>query len=216
MKNKKTKKIMDKMMIAVETYDKIAQVYTKEFFDDKIDIKYLDKFLSFLPHKARVLDVGCGPGNFTKYFLGKGFYAEGIDLAPNMIKMAKKMVPEGIFKIMDMRKLKYPNKSFDGLCTAYSLCHISSNQALDVLKEFYRVLKPNAIMILMLQKGKGEVVIPEPLDPKRKMFFKYFQPGEIKNLLKKSGFKIIYQAERKSRGRLELKNKKLFLIAKKF
>jgi len=211
----KYRKLIDKSLIVVKTYDKIAQAYTKEFFEDKVDIKYLDKFLSLLPLRAKILDVGCGPGQFTKYFLEKGFYVEGIDLSTEMIKIAKATVPRGIFKKMDMRELDYPDESFDGLCAAYSLYHIPSKQTLITLKEFNRVLKPNGIMILMLQKGKGEGIMPEPFDPKRKMFFKYFQEKEIKDLLKKSGFKIVYEAKRKPRSGLELKRIKLFFIVRK-
>jgi len=215
MKAGKFKKQIDKSLIAVKTYDKIAQAYTKEFFEDKVDIKYLDKFLSLLPKGAKIIDVGCGPGNFTKYFLKNGFSAEGIDLSTEMLKIARKMVPNATFKKMDMRKLKYPSESFGGLCAAYSLYHVPSTQTLTVLKEFNRALKPNGIMILMLQKGKGEDIIPEPFDPKRKMFFKYFQEKEIKDLLKKSGFKIVYGGKRKPRSSLELKRIKLFFIARK-
>ena len=83
------------------------------------------------------------------------------------------------------------------------------------LKRILQTLKSNGIIILLLQKGKGEGIIAEPFDPKRKMFFKYFQESEIKNLLKKSGFKIVYKAERKSRGSLELKQSKLIIIAER-
>lgn len=206
---------MNKSMIAVRTYDKIAQAYAKEFFSDKIDFKHLNKFISLLPQGAKILDVGCGPGNYTKYLMEKGFYVNGIDLSKGMIRVAKKMVPKGIFKIMDMRKLEYSDQSFDGLCVAYSLYHISSKQALDVLKEFHRVLKSKGIIILMLQEGKGEGIIPEPLNPKEKMFFKYYQKDEIKNLLTKAKFETVYEAERAPRGGLELKQKKLFIIARK-
>ena len=67
----------------------------------------------------------------------------------------------------------------------------------------------------MLQKGKGEGIIPEPFDPKQKMFFKYYLKDEIKNLLSKTKFKPIYEAERETRSGLELKQKKLFIIARK-
>jgi len=202
-------------MIAVKTYDKIAQVYAREFFKDKIDLKHLDKFLLLLPKEAKILDVGCGPGNYTKYMMKKRFFVEGIDLSKGMLLIAKKLVPEGTFKIMDMRKLRYPNQLFDGLCVAYSLYHIASNEASVVLKEFRRVLKPKGIIILMLQEGKGEGIIPEPFDPMEKMFFKYYKKREIKQLLKEANFKVIYEAERKTRSGLELKQKKLFIIAKK-
>lgn len=205
----------DKTMIAVKTYDKIAKAYTKEFFNDKIDLKHLDKFLSLLPPKARILDVGCGPGNYTKYMLERRFSVEGIDLSRGMIQVAKKKVPKGKFKIMDMRKLEYPNQSFDGLCVAYSLYHIALKQSLNVLGEFHRVLKAGGFIILMLQEGKGEGIIPEPFDPKQRMFFKYYQKNEIRDLLKTTKLETVYEAERKPRSGLELKQKKLFLIARK-
>jgi ubiquinone/menaquinone biosynthesis C-methylase UbiE len=204
-------KKIDKTMIAVKTYSKIAKDYAREFFNDKIDLKHLNKFLLMLPKRARILDVGCGPGNYTKCMMEKGFVVEGIDLSKGMIKVARKMVPKGIFKIMDMRQLHYSAQTFDGLCAAYSLYHIASDQALDVLREFHRVLKPDGIMILMLQQGKGEGIIPEPFDEKEKMFFKYYQKNEIKKLLKATNFEVMYEAERKSRGELELKQKKLFI-----
>ena len=205
----------DKTMIAVKTYDKVAEAYAKEFFGDKLDLKHLDKFLSLLPQEAKVLDVGCGPGDFTKYMTEKRFSVEGVDLSDGMIKIARKMVPQGTFKKMDMRKLNYPNESFVGLCVAYSFYHISSKQALSVLKEFSRVLKPKGIIIFMLQEGKGEGVMPEPFELKEKMFFKYYEKDEIKNLLKKAEFDVIYETEREPRSELELKQKKLFIIVKR-
>jgi ubiquinone/menaquinone biosynthesis C-methylase UbiE len=206
---------IDKTVIAVKTYDKIAEAYAKEFFKDRVDLKHVDKFISLLPEKAKVLDVGCGPGNYTKYLLEKGFSVEGIDLAEGMLKIARKLVPKDVFRIMDMRNLEYPDQSFDGLCVAYSLYHIESEKVPKVLKEFHRVLKTNGVMILMLQEGKGEDLMPEPFNPNLKMFFKYYQKDEIKDLLRRAKFETIYEAERKSRSDLELKQKKLFIIARK-
>lgn len=57
--------------------------------------------------------------------------------------------------------------------------------------------------------------MPEPFNPNLKMFFKYYQKDEIKDLLRRAKFETIYEAERKSRSDLELKQKKLFIIARK-
>jgi trans-aconitate methyltransferase len=48
-----------------------------------------DQFVDLVAKpKARILDIGCGPGNITKYLLKKrpDFYVEGIDIAPNMVE----------------------------------------------------------------------------------------------------------------------------------
>ena len=146
----------DKSKIAVKVYDIIAKKYTEVFFEDFSDKEFIDKFLELLPKKGKILDVGCGPGNFTKYFLAKGYSAEGIDLSKEMIEIAKQKVPHGIFKIMDLRKLEYPNGSFDGLFAAYSLIHIPKKEIITTLKEFGRVLKPRGILFLAVQEGKGK------------------------------------------------------------
>ena len=48
----------DKNMIAVDTYNKIAQEYDKEFGNDYSDTPYVDKFLNYLEGK-KVLDSYC-------------------------------------------------------------------------------------------------------------------------------------------------------------
>ena len=67
---------MDKSKLAVNTYNKIADVYTKEYFDDLSDAPFIDKFLELLPLKAKILDIGSGPGQFSKYIKEKpGLFA---------------------------------------------------------------------------------------------------------------------------------------------
>lgn len=41
---------------------------------------------------AHLLEIGCGPGNITKYLLNKRPYLTvfGIDVAPNMVDLARK------------------------------------------------------------------------------------------------------------------------------
>lgn len=69
---------MDKSKFAVSTYDKIAEVYTKQYFNDLTDIPYIDKFLAQLPPSTKILDIGCGPGTFSKYLKSKGFSVGGL------------------------------------------------------------------------------------------------------------------------------------------
>jgi hypothetical protein len=96
---------MDKSKIALSTYKKIADIYTKQYFNDLTDTPYIDKFLEKLPKSASVLDVGSGPGQFTKYMADKGFNVMGIDFSDEMVTTAKRMVPNGQFDKADMRKL---------------------------------------------------------------------------------------------------------------
>lgn len=130
---------MDKNRISVLTYNNIADIYTEKYFNDKTDDRYIDKFLSYLSRGSRILDAGCGPGRFTRYIKEKGFAVEGIDLSSEMIRIAREKNPGDKFQVMDLRKLRHRNASFDGLIAAYSIIHIPSLEIDAILKGFWRV-----------------------------------------------------------------------------
>jgi len=154
---------MDKSKFAVSTYNKIADAYTKQYFNDLTDLPYIDKFLLKLPASAKILDIGCGPGTFTQYLQQKGFEVEGIDLSEEMIKIAKEKVPGVTFRLMDMRKLEYPDNSFGGLLVAYSLIHIPSEEIPSTLLGFKKVLKTGGYMMIIAQGGEPDKIVDEPL-----------------------------------------------------
>lgn len=206
---------MDKSKVAVDTYNEIASIYSEEYFNDKSDLPYLDNFLSLLPSKARILDMGCGPGQFSKYLYDKGFEVEGIDLSENMLEIAKKEVPEVRFKLMDMRNLNYKSNSFDGLLVSYSLIHIASDDIPLTLKGFARILKPGGCAFFITQKGRPDHIVEEPLKKGQKMFINFFTPKRICSLLLKSGFTILSQKETKISDPNSLSRKVIYTIARK-
>jgi len=206
---------MDKSKLAVNTYNKIANTYTKEYFNDLSDASYIDRFLEILPSNSKILDVGSGPGQFSKYIKEKGFDVCGVDFSDKMVAIAKKKIPEVPFQKMDMRKLNFKPKTFDGLLVSYSLIHIPSNQIPETLKGFYRVLKPNGILEVIAQKGKANQVIDGPFLPTEKMFFNFFTKDRISKFLKKAGFEIIFQEEKPTQDPNSVGNLIIYTIVRK-
>jgi ubiquinone/menaquinone biosynthesis C-methylase UbiE len=206
---------MDKSKFAVDTYDKIADIYTKQYFDDLSDIEYVDKFLNLLPRNANVLDVGSGPGQFSKYIISKGFDVIGIDFSQKMVDIAKEKVSNVTFKQMDMRKLNFENNYFDGLLVAYSLIHIPSTDIHETIDGFHRVLKQNGIIEFITQKGEADKIIDEPFMPSEKMFFNFFTKERITNFLTKANFKIEFLGETDSLDPNSVGDKIIYTIAKK-
>jgi len=205
----------DKSKLAVSTYEKIADIYTKQYFNDLTDASYIDKFLEKLPPKAKILDVGSGPGQFTKYIMDKGYDVIGIDFSKEMVSTAKKMVPNGDFHFMDMRKLEFEDNTFDGLLVAYSLIHIPSEDIPQTLKGFHRVLKPQGYLEIIAQKGEADKVIDEPFMPSEKMFFNFFTKERLKKFLQDADFEIDYQFEADSQDPDSVSDKVIYTIAKK-
>jgi ubiquinone/menaquinone biosynthesis C-methylase UbiE len=205
----------DGSKLAVNTYEKIAQTYTQQYFDDLTDSPHLNRFLSKLPKTSKILDVGCGPGQFSLYFTNKGFDVIGIDFSKQMIEIARKKVPDVDFRYMDMRKLEFEKESFDGILTAYSLIHIPSSDLLSVLNSFSRILKVNGYLCIIVQKGEPDHVVDEPFKPDEKMFFNFFSLDRINDLLLKASFKIDYLEEHTSHDPDSMSDRIIVAIAKK-
>jgi ubiquinone/menaquinone biosynthesis C-methylase UbiE len=206
---------MDKSKLAVSTYNKIADIYTKQYFNDLSEASYIDKFLEKLTPGAKVLDVGCGPGQFTQYMMNKGFSVKGIDFSTEMVTIAQEKVPNGTFQQADMRDLPFEKEAFDGLLVAYSLIHIPSEEIPQTLKGFHRVLKQGGYIEIIAQKGEADQVIDEPFLPSEKMFFNFFTKERLSKFLEDAGFTIEYQVESKSLDSESVSDTVIYTIAKK-
>jgi 2-polyprenyl-3-methyl-5-hydroxy-6-metoxy-1,4-benzoquinol methylase len=95
--------------------------------------------------RPKVLDVGCGVGEFMLMLREMGFAVEGIDGSREQMDIVYSMGFEG--EVADLEDgLPYPNESF-GLVSGLELIeHIA--RAEDLLKEIHRVLCPGGYLLL--------------------------------------------------------------------
>ncbi|MBF6437293.1 class I SAM-dependent methyltransferase [Nocardia cyriacigeorgica] len=97
-------------------------------------------------HKAhRVLDIACGPGNFTRYLserLPDDGYAVGVDYSPPMLAraVADNAGPRVGYLRGDARFLPFADGSFDAVCCFGALYLIPDPLA--AAREMIRVLAP--------------------------------------------------------------------------
>lgn len=181
----------DKLKQAVLTYNKIAKLYA-EFNKDKLMQFQLNKFISLLPKKAKVLDAGCGPGRDAEYMHEDGMDVTGIDISEGMVEEAKKRVPKITFKVMDMRSLTFKDATFDGIWAMASLFNIPKEEIPKVLKEFKRVLKPDGIVFIAVKEGEGEKIIKKPKYNHEPIYMVFFNQQELEEFLTDAGFEIAH------------------------
>lgn len=206
---------MDKNKLAVSTYRKMAQKYTDAYFDDTSDFAQIDRFLNLLPPDGLVLDIGSGPGNGAKHIKESGFRVIGIDLTPEMIEIAKEKAPGIEFESMDMRDLKFSDNKFDGLLVAYSLIHIPTEEVLETLKGFRRILKPGGYALIIVQKGEPDKMVDEPLAPGEQMFFNFFTENRLSDLLKEAEFEMVFLGTHRTTDELSMSDSIVYTIARK-
>jgi len=129
-------------------YDQWYQSKMGQFVDD-VETKLA--FRMFTPKKGmRILDVGCGTGNFSIKLAKMGCEVVGIDLSEEMLKIAKdKTEKEALditFHQMDGYNLNFSNNEFDAVFSMAAFEFIKEpKKAYD---EMYRVLKPGGHMLI--------------------------------------------------------------------
>jgi len=169
----------------------------------------LDKYL--MPGE-KILDLGCGNGRYFDYLQEKKVNYFGVDNSEKLIEIAKNNYPDANFQVADALSLPFPNNFFDKIISIAVLHHIPSEELrAHFLAETKRVLKPGGILILTVWNFREVkefflffkfVIIKllgskldfgdflEPWDKKALRYFHYFSQNGLKNLARKTGFKI--------------------------
>lgn len=195
-------------------YDSLVPQYVETFFHDLTDKPWLDRFLTELPRGSHILDVGCGPGNFSRYMCDQGFAVTGVDISNEMLRAAKTLVPNAQFHVADMTQLSFTPNSFDGILVAYSFLHVPGYQAHETLVGFRRVLTTDGIICLFVKEGSGQHDVSSPLIAGETCYVQLWSPTDLRGLLGEVGFEVIHEARDEPRSPQELPYDKLLFLAR--
>jgi ubiquinone/menaquinone biosynthesis C-methylase UbiE len=105
-----------------------------------------------LPKGAKILDVGCGPGQLVLSLSRRGYQAWGIDISRSMVDQAKALIDsQGIgahdqVMVGDIEELRFDDEFFD-VVVASGVIEYQKNDDVS-LREMRRVLRPGGALIL--------------------------------------------------------------------
>lgn len=190
----------DHVATTIASYNAFAHDYAKKALAHA-PVQERDVFLSKLPEHATILDAGCGSGRDSQFFCTAGHTVTGIDLSSKLIQIAKQTAPTATFALMDLRKITFPEKSFDAIWACASLLHLKRTEVPEVLAVFNRILKPGGVLFLLVKEGEGKKLVRGGMSGKKRRFFTYFQPQTIRTFLADAGFIIedMYSWDQKDR-----------------
>lgn len=134
----------------VRWYDEMARSRFANAFAygrAKID-RLLDGCLAALQPGARVLDVGCGTGEYVLRAGKLGFSAYGVEPAEAMRNVAIEKNPGSTILDGVATALPFPDDTFDLVICIEVLRYLHRSDNRQALREMHRVLKPGGIMFL--------------------------------------------------------------------
>ena len=129
----------------IEAFNKFAEQYADFTFDNLLQYE-LNRFIALVPKNDKILDIGCGSGRDVHYFLDYKLQPIGIDASQEIIKEAKKRVPEGNFVHMDMLNLKFTPFEFDGIWALDSISYLKKDLIPEILLNLNKILKQEFII----------------------------------------------------------------------
>lgn len=185
---------MDKYQETFETWNKIANLYEDKFMNLSLYDETYDFFCNALKQEqVNIFEIGCGPGNITKYLLSKNpnLKITGIDIAPRMIELAKVNNPSAHFEVMDTRELSTLNQKFDAIMCGFCLPYLSEEDCSKLINDSEKILLNDGILYLSFVHGKHSESGFISGSTGDRTYFYYHSLEDISNELSINNFDII-------------------------
>jgi SAM-dependent methyltransferase len=164
----------------LDYYNRTAEAYSKN--TGELDMEHVrTPFLEILDGKARILDLGCGPGRDAQVFHALGHYVTAMDGSSAMCGLARQRLPMGVEIIHATYADMNWKSEFDGVWACASLVHLNPFEMLDVLHHIFSALRKDGVFYASLKMGVGKKKVEE-------REFWHWTEKDIHPLLVKAGF----------------------------
>jgi len=148
---------------------------------------------------ARLLDIGCGAGDFGRYLKGQGVgYVAGVELVERAHALAKEVLDEVVQGNIETMELPFADASFDCITFNDVLEHLVNPDA--ALRKAARCLTPDGVILMslpnvrffqvvqMLGEGRWTYADAGILD---RTHLRFFTAHEIPELIAAAGLELL-------------------------
>jgi SAM-dependent methyltransferase len=201
-------------------YNKVADDYAGERWDElskkNLDRLLLKEFAAVNKDKGICADLGCGPGQTTRFLFDNGLKdIIGIDLSPGMVSAARRLSPEIKFETGDLLNIDYSLEYFGSALAFYSIVHFNTDQVRRCFGEINRVLKIGGDFLFSFHEGDEIVHFDKAHDKEVDIDLRFFKTDAIIALLYETGFNIIDAIERRPHEDIEYPTRRAYIWAVK-
>lgn len=187
---------MNPFQTSIQRFDEFADEYASRFMnvDDYKDS--IDKFCDCKSENPKILDLACGPGNYTRYLQQKFPQSSilAIDLAPRMIELAKKQLKNARFEVMDMKNIHQLSETFDLILCSFGLPFLTKAEANKFIADCASHLKKNGRLYISTMEGDESEAGFETTSftGSAEVYFNYHRQEDIEVAIKTCGLQLEY------------------------
>lgn len=193
-----------------------GEVASPDFWDNQWDVKNFEKtvkngknnwlvirttkkFVSPVKSK-KIMEGGCGNGQFVYAFDELGYDSYGIDYAEKTISKIKSIFPKLKVSVGDVRNLDFPDEYFDGYWSVGVIEHFFDGYD-PIIKEMKRVIKPGGFLFISfphmspfrkIKAALGCYPVFKEGSFNQKEFYEFIlNHDSVIKKIKKEGFKLV-------------------------
>ena len=124
---------------------------------DNIENAWVEKYAEIISSKSgKLLDLGCGVGQYSKHFYDKGFSVTSADISERALAYLKEKYNDIDTVRIDMTQpLPFEDKSFDVVFANLSIHFFSEKDTASLLSEVKRILKDDGLFIGSCNSSKA-------------------------------------------------------------
>jgi cyclopropane fatty-acyl-phospholipid synthase-like methyltransferase len=129
-------------------YNDIVDIYNEIFPLNHAFLKFIPTYLG--SPGSRVLDLGCGPGEYVDELYQSHYDVTGIDSSSEMIRYAQK-AKKGAFFNFSFTEIRNLDGRFDcAFCIGNSLSYLPENRLKGFFKEIKELLNDNGYLLIQV------------------------------------------------------------------
>jgi SAM-dependent methyltransferase len=122
------------------------------------EYRLMRPYLARLGRGSRILDGGCGLGEWTVFLAGEGYDVVGLDLSAGVIDHLTKRFPERQFARGDLRRTDFATGSFDA-CFSWGAFEHFENGLGECLAEAHRLVRPGGWLFISVPFDNWRLIL---------------------------------------------------------
>ena len=155
-----------------------------------------EPFTRYLPRRGRILEAGCGFGQYVLALRVRGYECEGVEWSAETVKAVRAIRPDSPIRVGDVTQLDVPDGHYHGYISLGVVEHGQEGPE-PFLREAYRVLADDGVMLISvpyfhpLRRFKARLGLYRGRIAGLAFYQYAFTAEEVNTILQQMGFTIV-------------------------